>query len=77
MTIKDNERIHRIMRSVKATRSCPSMIVRLPIRLGGDRYSLAAVYPLDGKAVIRPSAGGLLVTDWAAFMRYVRRHGSC
>ena len=83
MRIKEHWKIHQTIRSAKAVNGSCTMVVSLPVAMadltrypGADRRILAAVYPLDGKAVIVPSTHrcGILIVDWSKFMRYLRRH---
>ena len=46
----------------------PVLVTRLPL------VGLAEAWLYDSKAWIFPGSGGLIVMDWSAFMRYVRRH---
>ena len=83
MVVKEQWRISGSIRSCKARHGAPNMIIRLPIAgadrkqyPGADLSVLAAVYCLDGKAVVRPSTlrCGILVCEWTKFMRFIRRH---
>ncbi len=44
------------------------LVTKLPI------VGLAEAWLYDSKAWIFVGSGGLIVMDWSAFMRYVRRH---
>ena len=71
MRVKDKQRIGRLIRSALA---CPGRdairhVVRLPVC--GRRAEVSA---MDGKAIIRTDAGGLIVVDWFSWRSYVRRH---
>jgi hypothetical protein len=65
--MRERWQIDGMRRSCRAAVKHPSLIVRW--------YGcLAEVWALDGKAVVFPATGGVLVVDWFAFMRYARRH---
>lgn len=83
MRIKEHWKMHATICAAKA-RGGYTMIVRMPVAMadltqypGADRYTLGAVYALDGMAVVVPSSKrcGILVCEWSKWMRYVRRHG--
>lgn len=82
MRVKEKWRISAFIRAAKALGPY-TMIIRLPVAMadldrypGADRWTMAAVYPYDGRAVVVPSSQrcGILVCDWAKLMRFVRRH---
>jgi hypothetical protein len=69
MIIRNRDRIKRTILSIKAQKhSTGCFIIRRP------RGGLAEVFSLDGKAVVRPGSGGLLIVEWAAWLRFIRRH---
>lgn len=85
MRIKHKHAVHNWIQVAKAINGSPTMIVNLPVAMadttqypGADRWVLAAVYPIDGKAVVVPSTlrCGILVCDWSKFMRYLRRRNT-
>lgn len=82
MRVKERWRIDAYHRSCKAYGG-PVMHIHFPLAMadrsrypGADSWTLASVYALDGKAVVRPSTlrCGILVVDWYKLMRFIRRH---
>lgn len=82
MRVKERWRVEQFLRSAKAQQQHPSMIIQLPVAMadtqehpGADRKILAAVWPQDGRAIIRPSTlrCGILMVEWPKLMRYLRR----
>lgn len=82
MRIKEHWRQEAFIRAARAQSNSPAMIIRLPVAMAdttkypvADRTILAAVYPMDGKAIVVPSTRrcGILVVDWSKLMRYLRR----
>ena len=50
------------------------MVVRMPMSFRHGSGRLGEVRCLDGKAIVFPATGGVLVCCWYKFMRFVRRH---
>lgn len=82
MRVKEYWRQEQFIRSAKKANGCCSMIIQLRVAIsdpkqypGTDRTCLAAVYPLDGKAIVVPATRrcGILVVEWSKLMRYLRR----
>lgn len=82
MRIKERWKQEQIIRSAKKANGTCTMIIQLPVAMadtsqypGADRSQLAAVYPLDGDAVIVPASKrcGILVVKWEKLMHYLRR----
>ena len=67
MRIRDNDRAARLLRSAKAWHGAPFAIIQLG-------KGLAELWHLDGNVLVKPASGGLLLTKWDKFHRYIRRH---
>lgn len=68
MKVRDRGRIKRFRNMLRVAVKHPCLITSLPM------VGSSEVWAYDGRAYVFPGCGGLLVLDWFAFMRHVRRH---
>ena len=82
MRVKERWQQDAFIRSAKAMSSLPTMMIQLPVAMddlkqhpGADRTILAAVYALDGNAIVVAATRrcAILVIKWSKLMRYLRR----
>lgn len=67
MVVREKWRLQAFRRSLRAAVKHPSFCCVLPV------VGLCEVWAHDGKAHVFPGSGGMLRSDWFAFMRFVRR----